>query len=127
MFANLEELEEFEYQLYKLIHDNKRLLPDDDGFFNMCLMLAKANEMFLLRGMKVADYNYVISKLSEFGIDVSSLANVTNGRPACQTRAGEQRNAPAEAGGAVCTCAEFVQSVFDQKRCAVCRKPRLGG
>lgn len=25
--------------------------------------------------------------------------------------------------GAVCTCAEFVQSVFDPRRCAVCRKP----
>lgn len=26
------------------------------------------------------------------------------------------------ADGAVCTCAEFVQSVFDPRRCAVCRK-----
>lgn len=29
-----------------------------------------------------------------------------------------------ETDGAVCTCEEFVQSVFDPRRCAVCRKTR---
>ena len=33
-------------------------------------------------------------------------------------------NTRLQSDGAVCTCAEFVQSAFDPNRCAVCRKTR---
>jgi predicted Zn-ribbon and HTH transcriptional regulator len=32
-----------------------------------------------------------------------------------------------EPDGAVCTCAEFVESVFDPTRCAICRETRPAG
>lgn len=70
--------------------------------------------------------NETAARLDEFAADVARLAKYIRDNDPALDRAAQLQRAAADAGGAVCTCAEFVQSVFDPKRCAVCRKPRLG-